>query len=200
MNDDQNSDKNQASAPQTRDLGIVWIVIIILIVIGLSFYAYRLFINDNLTDSDMKIEENTTATKTSDPAENPEYQKLVGTWETDCLIPNQEKNEVEKHQLVIDPDGSVIHQRQSGDSCANIKVDNTTQRYMAEIIQIGKINLIGADKDSNSVYDIYKIENDVLYFGHGFRDKYPVDMMNFGTTAETRYDSFNTFLAYKKQP
>lgn len=200
MNDDQNNDKNQANVSQKNGLGIVWIVLIVLIVIGLGFYAYRLFVNDNTTNSDEKIEENTAATKSIDPADNPEYQKLVGTWETDCLVPDPDKNEAEKHQFIFDSQGSVIHQRQSGDSCATIKVDNDTQKYTAEITQVGKINLIGADEDSDSVYDIFKIENDTLYFGHGFRDKYPTDMMNFGATAETRYDSFNTYLAYKKQP
>lgn len=200
MNDDQKNDTNQAKAAPKKGLGVVWIIVIILIVISLAFFAYRLFIADNSITPDDKTAENTAATKTADLAGNPEYQKLVGTWETDCLVPDPASNWAEKHQFVFDSQGSATHQRQSGDNCANIKKDDTTQKYTVEIPQIGKINLIGADEDSESVYDVFKIENSVLYFGHGFRDKYPADMINFGATAETRYDSFNTFLAYKKLP
>ena len=128
---------------------------------------------------------------------SPDYQKLIGKWSTACLVPDPKSPWAEKHDFIFNADGSAQHWRWSGDSCATISRDQFAQKYQIEIPATGQINFISTEGLGN-FYDIYKIEGTGLYFGHGFRDKYPPGMRKFGNSPDERFDSLNAFLKYQK--
>ena len=128
-----------------------------------------------------------------------EYEKMIGSWDTGCLVADPKNPLAEKHEFAIKENGTARHQRLSGPNCENLVREKATNQYKIEIPEIGKINFIALSKDSDNIFDIYKIEGSILYFGHGPRDWYPLSLRNFGGSLETRFDALNTFLKYKKQ-
>lgn len=128
-----------------------------------------------------------------------EYKKMIGNWNTGCLIADRRNPLAEKHEFIIKENGTAQHWRSSGLNCENLSREKTTNNYKIEIPEVGKINFIALDNSSDTIYDIYKFEGNIIYFGHGPRDWYPLSLRNFGGSLETRFDVLNTFLKYKKQ-
>lgn len=128
-----------------------------------------------------------------------EYVKMIGNWNTECLIANSKKPFAEKHEFIFKENGVAQHWRLSGPNCENLSREKIIHNYKIEIPEFGKINFIALDKNSDTIYDIYKFEGNFVYFGHGPRDWYPLSLRNFGGSLETRFDALNTFLKYKKQ-
>jgi len=128
-----------------------------------------------------------------------EYKKMSGDWDTGCLVADPKNPLTERHIFIFKENGTAKHWRLSGTSCETIQKEKVTNSYKIEIPTVGKINFIALDNDSDNIYDIYKFEGNILYFGHGPRDWYPLSLRNFGGSLETRFDALNTFLKYKKQ-
>ncbi|MFH0969101.1 MAG: hypothetical protein V1804_01200, partial [Patescibacteria group bacterium] len=116
-----------------------------------------------------------------------------------CLVADPKNPLNERHAFVFKENGTAQHWRLSGNNCETIQEEKTTNNYKIEIPAVGKINFVALDKNSDNIYDIYKFEGNILYFGHGPRDWYPLSLRNFGGSPETRFDALNTFLKYKKQ-
>lgn len=128
-----------------------------------------------------------------------EYKKMVGNWNTGCLVADSKNSSAEKHEFIFKENGVAQHWRLSGPNCENLSREKITHNYKIEIPEFGKINFIALNKNSDTIYDIYKFEGNFVYFGHGPRDWYPLSLRNFGGSLETRFDALNTFLKYKKQ-
>ena len=183
---------------------VILIVIFLLAMLGLVFYLVKAGQPFSHTSKDKvafdKIYKEGAKTKSAGSIKagaNPEYQKMIGKWDTGCLVPDSKSPWAEKHEFIFNGDATAQHFRWSGDSCATLTKDAFTQRYRVEISGLGKVDLIAID-DGQNIYDIYKIEGNSLYLGHGFRTNYPAGMENFGQTPEARFNSLNTFLKYNK--
>lgn len=127
-------------------------------------------------------------------------QNLVGTWETDCLVPVVGNKWAEKHQFVIEDD-KATHTRWSDDSGANnCDKPNMTlvNRYTYTVPTNGQINFNDIE-NGVSFFDIYKNEGSALEFGHGFRKDYTGANKINGDTEANRIDSLNVYLIYKKK-
>ncbi|MFA6099065.1 MAG: hypothetical protein WCV50_06045 [Patescibacteria group bacterium] len=121
---------------------------------------------------------------------------LVGTWESDCLVPDENSPWSEKHQFVINADGTAVHTRwSSGDhDCA--PGDTLVNSYTIKTEQ-NQIDLNDLENDA-IIYDIYKIEGTTLRFGHGFRGDHLAYPQNDGTTSTLRIENLNDFIVYHK--
>lgn len=151
-------------------------------------------------DAPTKQEENTIPDNQNVfQGNSEEYKKMIGNWSTGCLIANPKNPLAEEHKFNFKENGIAQHWRLSGPNCENLSKEKTTHNYKIEIPEIGKINFIALDKNSDTIYDIYKFERNFVYFGHGPRDWYPLSLRNFGGSLETRFDALNTFLKYQKQ-
>jgi hypothetical protein len=146
-----------------------------------------------------KIEDLVTANQDVFLGNRVEYKKMIGYWDTGCLIADPKNPLAEKHIFIFNENGTAQHSRLSGNSCETLQKEKTTNNYKIEIPAAGKINFIALNTDSDNIYDVYKAEINILYFGHGPRDWYPLSLRNFGGSLETRFDALNTFLKYKKQ-
>ena len=124
---------------------------------------------------------------------------LVGTWVSDCLIPDPNSPWSEKHQFVINSDGTAVHTRWSDDStnhdCGPRGQPGTlVDNYTITIPETGKINLTDS---SGTHYDIYQVNGNTLLFGHGFRNNLPYDT-HTGSSEADRISSLNNYIIYSK--
>lgn len=145
-------------------------------------------------------------------------QNLVGTWESDCLVPDPESKWAEKHQIIIKSDGTATQTGWSWfiNDCTTLQPENTViSQYKLSIPAAGKINFtytgynnpqMSEDLQKTSkisigatFYDIYKVSGNTLEFGHGFRgDNLPYGS-KFGGSDTERIDSLNSYINYKKK-
>ena len=127
-------------------------------------------------------------------------ENLVGTWVSDCLVPDPDSPWSEKHQFVIRSDGSAVHTRWSSSGHECVPDETIINNYTLTIPSPGQIDI--KDNDLNqTIYDIYEISGNTLLFGHGFRgdsDAMQVKDNNFGLNPETRFTTLNEFIVYKK--
>lgn len=127
-------------------------------------------------------------------------QSLIGTWETDCLVPSPRDPWAEKHQFVIEGN-KATQTRWSDDSGANnCDKPNMTlvNNYIYTVPANGKINFNDIE-NGVTFFDIYKVDGSTLEFGHGFRLNYTGANKISGETEANRIDTLNTYLIYKKQ-
>ncbi len=186
-------------------IGIIVAVALIILVVGGYFgLAWVLRTTEkesgNLASA-TAVSDKATGKETSDSA-------IVGTWKTDCLIPDPNSPWAEQHTFTFKSDGTANHKRSSGDSCAAIAQDND-DNYKYTIPSAGKINLTYVSGEGTMadalgpagqvIYDIYQVSGGTLYLGHGFRGDNLSYGENTGGSEAQRFDSPNTFLAYKKQ-
>ena len=124
--------------------------------------------------------------------------ELVGTWQTACLVPDPNSPWAEKHEFKI-VGNEATHTRWSDDSGNNnCSTPDTTivNHYTYTIPAPGQINLTDTDQQE-TMYDIYKVSDNTLEFGHGFRNS--TQMVASGVNPATRINQLNTYLVYKKQ-
>ena len=204
--DTQNNDSGSDGGTKGTSIW-KWIVLVLIILVIALVVVYFLFFDGWAKVKNRWVEKNPSpniassldgGSQGSVSTNSSEYSKFVGTWKTNCLVPDANSPWAEKHQFTFESSGAAKHIRWSGDSCANIKEDAFNQTYKVEIPEAGKINFLADGSGSETMYDIYTISATKLNFGHGFRVTYPPGMANFGRTSATRFDSLNTFLEYKK--
>ena len=65
---------------------------------------------------------------------------LIGVWDTGCLIPDKSSPWAERHTITLNSNGTAIHKRQSGDTCATI-VSDLTDDFNWVVPATGKIDL-----------------------------------------------------------
>ena len=129
---------------------------------------------------------------------NDANSQLTGNWETDCLTPDADSDWAEKHIFTISSDGTAIHHRWSGGSCATLK-DDGANNYKLTYPASGQINFTD-NGNGSTFYDIYQISGSALYFGHGFCNcAKDLASGTFGATPSTRFSILNTFLKYQKK-
>jgi len=127
---------------------------------------------------------------------------LVGTWVSDCLVPDPESPWSEKHQFVIKDDGTAVHTRWSNDkmdhNCIpNWEMGTIVNNFQFTIPQTGQINL---SENGQTMYDIYQISGKDLMFGHGFQAHYPAGYdATQGQSEGHRFHDLNTYIVYHKQ-
>jgi hypothetical protein len=189
----------------------VWAIIIILIfviIVG-GYFFWRFFLSEpqELTPGQEKqIEE---ASEKTSPEEQPTSEssqmdsKLVGTWVSDCLVPDPDSDWAEKHQFEIKNDGTAVHTRWSDTSGLNNCEQNSmtlVNNYKCTTVEEGKINLYDTD-EGVTIYDIYQVMGNNLTFGHGFRGDSPSHPYpkNQGDSSENRIESLNKYIIYKKK-
>lgn len=154
---------------------------------------------------------NQTTTKSTENFD----KNLVGTWESDCLVPDQESKWAEKHKFVINKDGTATHTRLDWalNDCTTLQPTGTiTDQFKLTIPLSGKINLafvstentrMTADQISQysgkTIYDIYQVSAGTLEFGHGFRGDNLAYSSKTGGSENDRFDSLNAFIVYRKK-
>ena len=110
---------------------------------GLAWVLRKANNSFNISDSNpTDSSQVTTKQKTGNFDKN-----LVGTWVSDCLIPDPESPWSEKHQFVIKDDGSAVHTRWSNDSrshdCTpNWEYGTVTTNYKLTIPQTNQVNIL----------------------------------------------------------
>lgn len=145
-------------------------------------------------------------------------KNLVGTWESECLVPKLDEKWAQKDQIIIKSDGTAIHTGWNWfmNDCTTLQPENTVVTgYNLSVPLSGKINFtytaynnpqMSADLQKTAkieigatFYDIYKVSGNTLEFGQGFRgDNLPYGAKFGGSDAE-RIDSLNSYIVYKKK-
>jgi len=157
-------------------------------------------------DESSEIEEGSEESAKSETSQSSEKtlgefnKNLVGTWVSDCLVPDPDSPWSEKHQFVIKSDGSAIHTRWSSSGHECVAEETVINNYILTIPSSGQIDIKDTDLNQ-TIYDIYKISGNTLLFGHGFRgDSIAMQVKdnNFGLNPETRFTTLNEFIVYKK--
>lgn len=138
--------------------------------------------------------------QTADTTQGSADQNLIGTWETDCLVPVIDNKWAEKHQFVI-KENKATHTRWSDDSGANnCNKPNMTlvNKYTYTIPASSQINFNDIE-NGVTFFDMYKVGGSTLEFGHGFRNDYTGANKISGETEANRIDTLNTYLIYKRK-
>lgn len=185
------------------------IVLVLAIIFGLYFgLAFVLRKINNETAGP-------TGNTITDTSEKLTDKNLIGTWESDCLVPDQDSKWAEKHKFVINADGTATHTRQDWamNDCTSVQPTGLiTDQFELTIPLSGKINLTYtgvtnsrmdaaqlAQFAGQSIYDIYQVSGKTLEFGHGFRG----DNLSYGgktgSSESDRFDTLNSFIIYSKK-
>lgn len=182
---------------------IVLIIGIILLVVFGGYFGLAWVLRkadsgvSNITTNPSSSSQATTNQKTGKFDKN-----LVGTWTSDCLVPDINSPWSEKHQMVIKDDGSAVHTRWSNDSIShdctpNWQLGTATTDYQLSTPQIGQINILYSGQN---IYDIYKISGTDLEFGHGFQAHYSAGYdATQGSSESNRFHDLNNYIVYHKQ-
>lgn len=141
---------------------------------------------------------------------------LVGSWQSECLVPDQGSKWAEQHFFTIKSDATAAHIRKSyfAPDCTTLQPELTiTETYKVAIPSTDKINLTWKSYDNaqiaaagmsassfvgKTLYDIYEANASTLKFGHGFRDDLPYDGPSGMSEAE-RFTSLNDYIVYTKR-
>lgn len=189
-------------------LSTVWIIIIILIlflIVG-GFMFWRMFFgfsgDERDRTVDQKIFESQNPEALAQPVKNNQSSQidpaLVGTWASDCLAPDSNSPWSEKHQFVINADGTAVHTRWSSGG-HNCSPDTTlTDKYTLAIPMKGQMNLADMEKGA-TIYDIYETDGSILFFGHGFRGDHMAYPGKFGESSSNRINNLNKYIVYRKK-
>lgn len=170
-----------------NSLLVVLLVIVILLLI-IFFVWWRMFFGFRGTAQPADFGTVPQPTETASPAGKVD-PALVGTWESECLVPDLNSPWSEKHQFIINADGTAQHTRwsSSGHSCA--PETTMVDKYTISTPSSGKVEFNLQEGTGPIGEDIYQVSGSALMFGHGFRG----DHMPY--TAET----LNQYIVYKKK-
>lgn len=199
-------------ARNRRGLSALWIIIIIFLVLIFGFGAWFVW-NFVLSGSPSE----TPALSTATPATSGKIDStLVGTWESDCLVPDLGSKWAEQHFFTFNANGTAIHIRKSWltTDCTTLQPELTiTDTFKITIPSTGKINLtwtaldnaqlasIGmsaADYIGKTQYDIYKVSGNTLMLGEGFRNDQAYAGPD-GMSEAGRFTTLNEYIVYKKK-
>ncbi len=199
--------------PKKSNLKIILIIVgVILILAGGGYLISRMFFFGSTSENDKIIDDllsgktspTTTSASSSSQKGGKFDQALVGTWTSECLVPDQDSPWSEKHQFVINADGSAVHTRWSSDDhgCGPSGYPGTlTNNYKMTVAKtatsgaLGQINLLDTGENA-TYYDVYQVNGNTLKFGHGFRNDFPYDAN--GTSEGARIATLNDYIVYSK--
>lgn len=125
---------------------------------------------------------------------------LVGTWLSECLVPDLGSAWSEQHQFVIKADGTAVYTRWSAaDHACTHGDDIATRNYVYTLPADNQINLTDNDAGA-TIFDMYQITGTTLKFGHGFQAHYPTGYdATQGNTLANRFHVLNNYIVYTKQ-
>ena len=142
-------------------------------------------------------------------------QALVGTWESECLVPDPDSKWAEQHSFVINKDGTATHTRKDWgmNDCTTLEPTGTiVDTFKLSIPSVNKINLNYVSSENSRmtgaqasqfagqiIYDIYQVRSSILEFGHGFRGDDLTYGGKSGGSEGDRFDTLNTFIVYTKK-
>jgi len=180
-------------------------VLVVVLFFGTAALCNQLGIDSATEDAAVEAEEDDesseSVTSQSYEGTSDEFdENLVGTWVSDCLVPDTDSPWSEKHQFIINSDGSAVHTRWSSSGHECVPDETINNNYILTISSPGQIDIKDTDLNQ-TIYDIYEISGNTLLFGHGFRgdsDAMQVKDNNFGLSPETRFTTLNEFIVYKK--
>lgn len=197
------------------------IILLFFVIIGFVFGAYlglaAILRKFDKRQSASSSSSNTNSQSTKSVSGNFD-KNLVGTWESECLVPDPESKWAQKDQIIIKSDGTATHTGWNWfmNNCTTLQPENTVMTgYNLSIPSSGKINFtytaynnpqMSADLQKTAKieigaisYDIYKVSGNTLEFGQGFRgDNLPYGT-KFGGSDTERIDSLNSYIVYKKK-
>lgn len=173
--------------------GIILIIFLILAILLGAYFGLAWL----LRKLDKNISQSTNQTTESTLESGIKDDQIIGTWISECLVPDLNSPWAEKHQMVIEKN-KITHTRwenSSGSQDCDNPTDTKVTNYSYAIPSVEKINLVSND---GTIYDIYHNEGNMLYFGHGFRGdnmSYPTE---FGGSEDDRINTLNKYISYSK--
>lgn len=196
-----------------RGLSALWIIIIIFLVLVLGLGTWLFWRFWGLGGVNQGTPTATTATSLTTSKIDA---ALVGTWESDCLVPDLGSKWAEQHFFTFKADGIATHIRKSWftTDCTTLQPELTiTDTFKVVIPSTGKINLtwtaldnaqlasIGmsaSDYIGKTQYDIYKIAGNTLELGEGFRNDKAYTGPD-GMSEVNRFTTLNEYIVYQKK-
>ncbi|MCX6807023.1 MAG: hypothetical protein NT135_02820 [Candidatus Berkelbacteria bacterium] len=182
---------------------IVLIIGIILLIVFGGYFGLAWVLRKANNSANIAVPNPTDSNQATTKQKAGNFDKnLVGTWVSDCLVPDEASPWSEKHQIVIKDDGSAVHTRFSNDSrshdCTpNWQYGTATTNYQFTIPKTGQVNIL---YEGQFIYDIYQITGKDLLFGHGFQAHYPAGYdATQGQSESNRFHVLNTYIVYHKQ-
>ncbi|MCX6763016.1 MAG: hypothetical protein NT093_04545 [Candidatus Moranbacteria bacterium] len=174
---------------QGNSLLIVLLVVLILVITGL-FLFWRMFFGfgGNTIPDEMLSKNAVSKTASSSASKKAKIDPvLVGTWESDCLVPDAGSPWSEKHQFIFNADGTAQHTRwsSSGHDCS--PQTTMVDKYAVSTPSSGQIDFNLIEGTGSIPQDIYQVTGNTLLFGHGFRNTLP-----YGA------GTLNRYIVYKK--
>ncbi|MDD5039926.1 MAG: hypothetical protein PHY34_02140 [Patescibacteria group bacterium] len=120
--------------------------------------------------------------------------ELLGSWQTDCLVPDPDSPWAEQHFFTFNDDSTAEHRCVSYDqaSCAG-EATTLVDLYSYSFPTTGQIDLVDSDK-GNYIKDIYQLSGNEVRFGHGFRN----DTTSENKDSTDRITTLNAFIVYTK--
>lgn len=188
-----------------------WIILVIVVAVLVftvaGFFTWRYYQAKKVEDLANQVMDNPDAFK------NKIDQNLVGTWESDCLVPDPDSKWAEKHKYVIKSDGTATHTRQDWEmnDCTSVQPAGLiTDQIKLSIPSVGKINQTivseensrpnpNAPASATIMYDIYQVSGNTLEFGWGFRGDNLAYDGKTGSTEGDRFTTLNSFIKYQKK-
>lgn len=179
------------------ELTFLWIVLFIVVLIVGGFSLWKFWIKGLVVS--LKVP--TTAQTDSSFKSNMDM-KLVGTWESDCLVPDPYNPWSESHKFIINTNGTATHIRFSSknSNCSPdiINADDFRLFFPGDKNQIDLTSLPDSGIIDGNIYDIYKISDNILLFGHGFRNNFTYPSEN-GESTNSRINNLNEYIVYHKK-
>jgi|GEM_PF-2800162 len=188
-------------------IGLIMAGVLLILVVG-GYFGLAWVLRNAENRANNLISTTAVANEPVSSGKETSDSAIVGTWKTDCLIPDPNSPWAEQHTFTFKSDGTANHKRSTGDSCAAIAQDNDDS-FKYTIPSSGKINLTYVSSEGTmasamnpvgqTIYDIYQISGSTLLLGHGFRGDNLSYTGKAGVSEADRIDSLNEFLVYKKQ-
>ncbi len=155
---------------------IIIVILIFLILVGAGiFIMWRMFFafSDHPTPREFPNQYATPESTTEMTVKGNIDPALVGTWESACLVPDANSPWSEKHQFIINADGTAQHTRWSSGGHACAPETTLVDKYVVSTPASGKIDFRLIEGIGPDAQDIYQVSGDTLLFGHGFRNNLP---------------------------
>lgn len=156
---------------------IIIVLLILLVLVGAGiFVMWRMFFGFQRNDiSEEIIQKNAqSGSMRSDVSQKAQVDPaLVGTWESGCLVPDANSPWSEKHQFIINADGTAQHTRWSSSSHACAPETTLEDKCVVSTPASGRIDFRLIEGTGPDAQDIYQVSGDTLLFGHGFRNNLP---------------------------
>lgn len=124
-------------------------------------------------------------------------EQLIGSWQSPCLIPDENSDYAEQHYFVFYANRTATHTRETFYKKACVGSDMTlVNNYTYTIPTSGQINFTDS-ATGETFYDIYMMDVANLTFGHGFRNHLTYPTTDGGSEA-ARISTLNQYIIYSK--